>query len=258
MRLITAATIALCFANAAGGVQASMQQAFYPVLLGVLLLASLGVPIPEDVPLIAAGVLLNTHAGIATWPGTFLVALIGIMAGDLVLYQLGRHWGPDVVNHRYVRRLITPALFRRATDKFHRYGMWYCLIGRFIMGIRAGMCLTAGATGFPYWRFFLADGTGALLSIPAFVYLGYWFARMIPTLRLYLTGIEGLLAIAVVAIFAALGYAGYRRRRRRRDALDALRPSPRSFPAAPRSLICGQHLPPIASSGSCSCERLCP
>ena len=109
VRLLIATSIFLCLADA-GPIQESMQQAFYPVLLGILVIASLGIPIPEDLPLIAGGVLLKTHPGIASWPGTIAVAMLGIMTGDLILYRLGRMWGPGVVNHGFVRRLITPAL----------------------------------------------------------------------------------------------------------------------------------------------------
>jgi membrane protein DedA with SNARE-associated domain len=195
-------------------IEGYLQHAFYSGLFLILVLASLGLPIPEDVPLIVAGLLMHTHPGIADWRATFAVALVGIMSGDLILYFLGRRWGPDVVNHRSVRRLITPQILRRASDKFHRYGMWYCFFGRFLMGVRAAMCLTAGATRFPYSRFFLADFAGALLSIPLFMYLGYWFAGMLPTLRAYMTGAQ--IAISVAVAVGAVAALYYRVRRHRR------------------------------------------
>ena len=222
MDSLALATLLLCQADAST-IQTWMQHAFYPVLLGILVVASLGIPIPEDIPLIAAGVLLKTHAGIASWPGTLVVALAGIMTGDLVLYTLGKRWGPDVVNHRFVRRLITPAQFVRTSRKFHRYGMWFCFFGRFFVGIRAVMCMTAGATRFPYGRFFIADCAGAMLSIPFFVYLGYWFAGMIPTLRTYVVGVQGgLAAVAVVVVIVAALYYRHRRRARLRRAEQRL------------------------------------
>jgi membrane protein DedA with SNARE-associated domain len=186
-----------------------MQHAFYPVLLLVLLAASLGVPIPEDVPLIAAGVILSQHPGLATWTGTLLIALLGIMCGDVILYVLGGRWGPEVCQHRWVNWLITPARLERMSQRFNRYGMWMCFFGRFFMGVRAAMCITAGVTRLPFWRFVLADLAGALLSIPLFVWLGYWFASMVPTLRAYVHLTEWvLLAIALVIL---LGFIAYRR-----------------------------------------------
>lgn len=211
------ASLVLLAGSELDSIQAVLEHAFYPGLLFILVIASLGIPIPEDLPLIAAGVILRTHPGVASWPATLAVALVGIMSGDLILYQLGRRWGLDVVNHRSVRWMITPRRFAQVSEQFQRRGAWFCFFGRFVVGVRAVMCLTAGATRFPYWRFFLADFAGALLSIPLFVGLGYVFASMIPTLRAYLGGAQlGLLGAAVVGLLVVLML--YRSRRRRRHA----------------------------------------
>jgi membrane protein DedA with SNARE-associated domain len=213
--------LAMSLLSVADPIQVWLRQAFYPVLFASLVLASLGIPIPEDVPLIAAGVILKTHLGSAHvhWAQTIIVALIGVMAGDLILYLLGRRWGPDVVSHRSVRWLISPDRFQRATKRFHRHGTWFCFFGRFVMGLRAAMCLAAGATRFPYWRFCLADLCGAMLSVPFFIGLGYVFADMLPTLKVYLMGAKWTLV--VIAAIVILIY--YLRRRARKARLAAAR-----------------------------------
>jgi len=237
--LLSVSTFVLAFSELSS-VEGWMQQAFYPALLGILVIASLGIPIPEDIPLIAAGVLLNTHPGIGTWYGTFIVAMIGIMTGDLVLYSLGRRWGPDVVNHRSVRWMITPERFTRVARRFRVHGTWFCFFGRFFVGIRAVMCMTAGATRFPYWRFFIADFAGAALSIPLFVFLGYWFADMIPTLRRYLTSAQALLVgCAAGGLFIAFHVYRVRRRApekaRQTPVRDTAQPP---VPPARRTPVC--------------------
>lgn len=190
-------------------VQGWMQHAFYPVLLLVLVAASLGVPIPEDVPLLAAGVILSHQPEAVTWAGTLAVALIGIMSGDVILYALGSIWGQDVCRHRWVNRLITPARLERMTAKFHRYGMLVCFFGRFFVGVRAAMCITAGVTRLRYWKFMLADLAGALLSVPLFIWLGYWFAGMLPTVKAYVHFIQWILL--GLALAALAGFVIYRR-----------------------------------------------
>jgi membrane protein DedA with SNARE-associated domain len=242
IRTLLLATTLLAVADDAS-IQGWMQDAFYPVLLGVLVVASLGIPIPEDIPLIAAGVLLKLKPGIASWEGTLLVALIGIMSGDLVLYSLGRLWGPGVVNHRYVRRLLTPKRYITLTEKFHRHGVWMVFFGRFFVGIRAAMCLTAGATRYPYYRFFLADLAGAALSIPFFVFLGWWFAGMIPTLRAYMSGAQLIIAVVIVAALVALLLVYRARRRRRVEALRELRDARREARARARAGAVPEPLP---------------
>ena len=223
MRPLIIATVVLALGEPA--VQLWMQQAFYPVLFLVLVLASLGLPIPEDVPLIAAGVILRTHPGVASWGGTFAVALVGIMIGDVILYRLGQRWGPDVFRHRSVRWLITPRRLEQMSARFRRYGTWMCFFGRFVMGVRGAMCLTAGVTRFPFGRFLLADACGALLSIPAFVWLGYWFAGMIPTVQAYVSGIQWI--ILVLAVAGVGGFILYELRRRRRMRANGWQPEVR-------------------------------
>lgn len=197
----------------------SMEQAFYPMLLGVLVIASLGLPIPEDIPLIAAGFILKTSPNAASWPGAITVAMIGIMSGDIVLYSMGRRWGRDVVNHKTVAWMVTPERYATFAEKFHERGIWFVFVGRFFMGVRAAMCVVAGATHFPFWKFILADFAGALLSVPFFILLGYLFAEALPELKRYIKNIEYVL-LAVV-LLAAVSYFAYRTLRKRRSAIDA-------------------------------------
>jgi membrane protein DedA with SNARE-associated domain len=199
MRMLMVAHLLLSWS-----VQGWMQHAFYPVLLLVLVTASLGVPIPEDVPLIAAGVILSRQPDVATWTGTLFIALVGIMCGDVVLYVLGGRWGPEACQHRWVNWLITPARLEAMTRRFNRYG-------RFFMGVRAAMCITAGVTRLPFWRFVVADLAGALISIPLFVWLGFWFASMVPMVQTYVHVIQWLLLAVAMAIL--VGFVVYRRRR---------------------------------------------
>jgi membrane protein DedA with SNARE-associated domain len=98
-----------------------------------------------------------------------------------------------------------------------------CFVGRFIVGVRAAMCMTAGATRFPYWRFFLADFCGALLSIPFFVVLGYLCADMIPKLLGDLRSAQTLLTAAAIGVVAALLLVYTVRKRRRARRIGARR-----------------------------------
>lgn len=212
-------------------IQLWLQHAFYPALYLVFLIASLGLPIPEDVPLIAAGVILRTSPATANWVGayvgldpvvagwtaTLLVSFVGIMSGDVVLYTMGRRFGRHVFEHRWVSWLMTPQRFEWLCDRFSRYGSWMCFFGRFFMGIRAAMCLTAGVTRFPFFRFFLADAAGAVLSIPFFVILGYAFAHMLSELQGVLINAQWVIGAIVVLAIAGFIWWEVRRHRRSRD-----------------------------------------
>ena len=87
--------------------QGFVEQFTYLGIFAVLLLGSLGVPIPEEMPIIAAAVL--THAGLAQWWLALPVCLLGVLSGDVVLYWVGRQWGEHVLNWQVVRLVLTPA-----------------------------------------------------------------------------------------------------------------------------------------------------
>ena len=220
MRLVLLASLVVGIVDH-NAIQQILEQWFYPGLLGILVIASLGLPIPEDIPLIAAGVILKLHPQSAAAIPAFLVALLGIMSGDLVLYTVGRWWGNDVVKHKSVSWIITPQRYERAVGMFRKYGMWFCFFGRFIVGIRAVMCMTAGATRFPYWKFFIADFSGALLSIPLFMGLGYLFADTLAELYKTLAEVQGLLfVLAVVGIGLFVWYEWRQLKKKARERAE--------------------------------------
>jgi membrane protein DedA with SNARE-associated domain len=224
-----------------------LEFAFYPVLLIVLVTASLGVPIPEDLPLIAAGVILRLHPETASLTGTFVVSLVGIICGDIILYGLGRRWGRGVFQHRSIRWLITPRRLAAVSQHFRRYGTWVCFFGRFVLGVRAAMCITAGVTRFPFWRFLLADLGGAVLSIPLFLGLGYLFAPMLGTLHQYVFQAQRALLLLVATGLTMLIVHEYRRHAYRRSArTDRAAPA---VPPVPAALPAGAAAPKAARRG---------
>ena len=77
----------------------------YLGIFAVLLLGSLGVPLPEEMPIIAAAVL--SQEGIVRWWLALPVCLLGVLSGDMVLYWVGRHWGADILAWRVVRLVLT-------------------------------------------------------------------------------------------------------------------------------------------------------
>ena len=86
--------------------QGFVEQFTYLGIFAVLLLGSLGVPIPEEMAIIAAAIL--SHAGLARWWLALPICLVGVLSGDMLLYWVGRHWGENVLNWRVVRLVLTP------------------------------------------------------------------------------------------------------------------------------------------------------
>src|SRR2546425_8361740 len=73
--------------------------------LGVFLMlfgAGLGLPIPEEAPVLAAGAL--AHEDVVRWWIALPVCILGVLSGDVVLYWIGHHWGEVVLDWRVGRR----------------------------------------------------------------------------------------------------------------------------------------------------------
>jgi membrane protein DedA with SNARE-associated domain len=147
----------------------------YWAVFFVLLLCGFGLPIPEDITLVAGGIIAGM--GFADVNFMVLVGMVGVLAGDGSMFMLGHKLGRKVLRLRPVARILTPVRFRAVQMKFSRYGYWVLFVARFLPGLRSPIFITAGMTRrVPFWRFLLLDGLAALLSVPLWVYMGYWGA----------------------------------------------------------------------------------
>ena len=63
----------------------------YPGVFLILLATGFGVPIPEELPIAIAAMMARWE--VMHWWGALLSCLSGVLAGDMLLYGLGRHFG---------------------------------------------------------------------------------------------------------------------------------------------------------------------
>ena len=183
----------------------------------VLFLAGLGVPIPEDIPLIYGGVLAGIGK-INVWIH-FGLSMLFILIGDSCLYFIGRRIGGIGATRSEGEppsrweRLLTAERRAKVEGYFDRYGSWTVFFGRFIAGVRGALYLTAGLTRFPFWRFLVLDFFAALISVPLWIWLGYeagenW-EQILALVQTYLRQV--LIGLAVLALCL---WGLYRLRRR--------------------------------------------
>lgn len=159
------AALISCFSSFSG-------LAAYGVILGVLTTCGLGVPIPEDITLIAAGILASL--GNISLTGAMFAGLFGVLIGDSFLFFLGRHMGKNVFQLPILRKLMTENRIKRAEEKILANSKLICFVARFLPGLRAPIFLTSGVMGVRPAIFLGLDGAAALISVPFWVYLGWW------------------------------------------------------------------------------------
>ncbi len=176
----------------------------YIAVFIALLLCGAGVPLPEDITLVAGGVIAGL--GYANVHRMFAVAMVGVLAGDSAMFLLGHHFGARILQWRLVARVLTPERYAKVQQKFERYGNRLMFFARFLPGMRTAVYITAGSTHrVSFLRFFLLDGLAALISVPIWVYLGYFGADNHEWLAMWIRrGQNGLWVLTGIVIVAAV------------------------------------------------------
>jgi len=138
----------------------------------VLLLCGIGLPLPEDIVLMAAGALGFMEG--RSWVEVSFLMYLGVMIGDSTIFIAGRYWGGRLRAARWFQRYFSEVKQAKVELSFARYHSMVLFVGRFLPGLRTPIFFTAGSMKVPYWKFLIFDGTAALISVPVFVWLGYW------------------------------------------------------------------------------------
>ena len=189
----------------------------YLVLFGLLFSCGLGMPIPEDIPLLVAGALIGSHhmkLGIAA-----VLAWCGIIGGDCVLYYMGRRFGMNIVRVPFIGKHFTKGRIERLQRLFEKSGGWVVAVGRLLAGLRGVMVVTAGTIRYNFAKFVIADGLAAMVSGGLFMFLGWEFADK--SCRRWAHWIErsgwGLAVGLGIVVVAFVAFEVWRTKRLRRE-----------------------------------------
>jgi membrane protein DedA with SNARE-associated domain len=185
------------------------------VIFALLFACGLGLPLPEDIPLLIGGYFVGRGEMHIAVLG--VLAWLGIIGGDCVLYGLARRYGLNVTRLPLIGRHVTEKRILWAERKFERHGIWVVAVCRLFAGVRGAMVIAAGATRFNFVKFVVADGIAALISGGLFVYLGYLAGKhlgSISDMRQRIKHYEHyVIAGGVVLLILAIAYLVWRHRR---------------------------------------------
>ncbi len=170
----------------------------YLAVFGVLLLCGLGLPIPEEITLVGAGVIV--FEGKAQLVPMMMLTVVGILAGDSILFWLGRRYGPRLLERKLFRKLLHAERMAKVQAQFDAHALKVVFFARFVAGVRACVYFSAGTLGMKYRTFLVLDLAGALLSAPVSVWLGYHFGDTIETAMTWLRDIDRLVIGAIVVV----------------------------------------------------------
>lgn len=179
--------------------------------LGIVLFLALcgcGVPIPEEAPLVLAGV-LSSQGTLDPWLA-FFSCLGGALLGDSVMYAIGRHFGHAwLTRHPSISRFIDVEKEEKFEHAVRRHGFKVLLLTRFLVGVRGPVYYAAGAAKVPYLRFLLWDLISATLVVGVVFGLGYKFGN--PIAKIIHDAEEIATAIVVLGLMSVGIYFLYKK-----------------------------------------------
>jgi membrane protein DedA with SNARE-associated domain len=186
----------------------------YLGIIGVLVLAGAGLPVPEELVVMVAAV-TSQHGLLNPWLA-WGACLVGAVAGDSVMYGIGYFFGRNLLRDRgWGSRWLTPAREQAMERLIARHGFKVFFLGRFLVGLRSPLYLTAGILRMPFQWFLLTDLSCALVVVTVFFGLGYIFAERIYGWLEWIQNAEMALTAMLVGAVGALALAWYWRRRKR-------------------------------------------
>lgn len=183
----------------------------YAAIFGMLLLCGLGLPVPEDMTLLAAGYL--SHQQVVHFVPAVLVSMVAVLGGDSMIYGFGRWLGPNVYNSRIGKLVLTKRRRARVEKVLNRYGDRVVFMARFMPGLRAPVYLLVGSFRMAYWRFLALDAVAALVSVPLWVFLGQYFGQQIDQVIKWVKHTETTMGLVLLLVIGIVAYILVRRHR---------------------------------------------
>jgi membrane protein DedA with SNARE-associated domain len=152
--------------------------------------------------------------GIAGGNATLTVAFgtLGMILGDLALYEVGRYGGPRT---RMGARLLAPLKPLRATARaiFRKYPTFAMLFGRYVAGAGILLPLLAGGFGLKRGRAYLLCIAGSILYVVPWGFLAFYIGdRFEPVVTKYAKDLLWFALAGLVLVVAWFTIARVRRR----------------------------------------------
>lgn len=130
--------------------------------------------LPGDSIIFACGALAVTaRMNVYALAAIFISAAI---IGDGVNYLIGRYLGAKLLAKP--NKLIKPAYLKKAQSFYDKYGGKAILLARFVPIVRTFAPFVAGVGNMHYRQFGIYNIIGAVIWVPLFLILGYYFGNL--------------------------------------------------------------------------------
>ena len=179
----------------------------------VLILSGLGLPIPEEVVVVAAGVLSHDSESFK-WQYAYLACLGGAMAGDIVVYSIGRYLGHGFfLRYPWFARLMHEEREAKMEEVIKNHGFKVFFVARFMVGVRVPLYLAAGVVRMSWPRFLLINVFCATTVVSIAFWLGHRYGKQV--VESISNGQGGLTIIVLLVVVIGVGFYLFRRHKRK-------------------------------------------
>ncbi len=177
----------------------------YFVILAVLLACGFGLPLPEDITLVAAGILAARN--IIDFNSAVALCMVGVLMGDGIVFGLGNRYGTRLRSTKFFNIIIPERHDAAVKAVLQKYGDKVIFMARFMPGLRTPIFFATGSYHVSFWKFLFLDGFAALISVPLWVYVGFLFGSNLEELEKVVRkaqfGIYAGLALLIVLFISA-------------------------------------------------------
>lgn len=163
----------------------------YGFIIVFMFASSFGLPVPEELILISAGLVAYMAHNPADFPPPYagaegvnvltlaVVCFLAVFFSDLVIYCIGKFFGGKIIKTKFFQKQVAGKGFDTINSWFQKYGGLACGIFRFTPGLRFPGHMSCGLLGIPLWKFMLIDGLAAAVSVPTQVYVVATYGELI-------------------------------------------------------------------------------
>ncbi|MEO5969731.1 MAG: DedA family protein [Bdellovibrionia bacterium] len=187
----------------------------YFLIFGILLACGLGLPIPEDITLFAAG--LAAYYGLTSLWLVILVSYLGVIVGDSLIFYLGATYGRKLTKKWFFGKLLPEERLTIVRSEFHKKGNRLIFAARFMPGLRAPMYFSAGTLHLPFKVFLFYDGLAAFISVPTIIGAVYYFGDELDRVVRVIQKVEHSIVFVIITVVLAIAgkwYIGHRKLKR--------------------------------------------
>jgi membrane protein DedA with SNARE-associated domain len=185
-------------------------------------LESLGVPLPGETMLVAAGAFAGSTHRLSVW-AIFVVAASAAIIGDNIGYWIGEKGGYRLLRRygRYVR--VDETKIKIGRYVFDRHGGKVVFFGRFVSVLRTYAAFLAGTVRMDWRKFVLYNAAGGIVWGAIYTFVSYSAGNAVKKAT---RPVDIGLVVAAVLMIAAMFFVVRRQSDRLRARAEAAYPGP--------------------------------